>query len=235
MQVISFFTAKGGTGKTTFNMLLASYLKYQLEKRVALLDFDAPEYNLTFCRKRELEFLKSQDNEVDESAFYPIMTVQDLSGGNLEAIAKQIPTLEKTFDYLVMDFKGSLQKGDPVTIMTRFQVLNKVVIPVELDPMIIASMKSLAITFKAHRQDTLLFFNRVHGKERASQYDAVRSWFEEQGCKVAKSQVKTSIGMKRELNGQESFLRSTTCFQSKAIQKVNPGIIGLFNELLGYG
>ena len=37
MQVISFFSAKGGTGKTTFNMLFASYLKYVLGKRVIAL------------------------------------------------------------------------------------------------------------------------------------------------------------------------------------------------------
>ncbi|MBR5399970.1 MAG: ParA family protein, partial [Bacteroidales bacterium] len=34
MKVISFFSAKGGTGKTTFNVLLASYIKYRLGKRV---------------------------------------------------------------------------------------------------------------------------------------------------------------------------------------------------------
>ena len=235
MQVISFFTAKGGTGKTTFNMLLASYLKYQLGKRVALLDFDAPEYNLTFCRQRELEFLKSQGGEVDEGAFFPIMTVRDLTEENLQSVARQVPALASTFDYLVMDFKGSLQRSDPVCIMTQNGVLQKVVIPVELDPMNIASMKSLAIFFQRNGQDALLFFNRVHGKEKPEQYDAVRAWFEGKGCPVARNQVKNYIGMKREQGGQESFLRSTVCFQEKNIQKVTPGIIGLFNELLDYG
>lgn len=235
MQVISFFTAKGGTGKTTFNMLLASYLKYQLGKRVGLFDFDAPEYNLSFCRQRELDFLKSQGGEVDEGQFFPIMTVKDLSEENLNRIARQIPSLEAVFDYLVMDFKGSLQKGDPVTIMTRCRVLNKVVIPVELDPMNIASMKSLAYTFKTHGQDVMLFFNRVHGKENSRQYDAVRAWFEEKRCHVARAQVKNSIGMKREQGEQENFLRSSVSFQEKNIRKVNPGIISLFNELLEYG
>lgn len=44
MFVLSFFSAKGGTGKTTFNMLMASYLKYSLGRRVLLLDADPPEY-----------------------------------------------------------------------------------------------------------------------------------------------------------------------------------------------
>lgn len=52
MKVISFFSAKGGTGKTTFNVLLASYIKYRLDKRVMVLDFDYPEYNLSYMRRR---------------------------------------------------------------------------------------------------------------------------------------------------------------------------------------
>ena len=40
MKVISFFSAEGGTGKTTFNVLLASYIKYRLGKlyRAGLLE-----------------------------------------------------------------------------------------------------------------------------------------------------------------------------------------------------
>ena len=53
MKVISFFSAKGGTGKTTFNVLLASYIKYRLDKRVMVLDFDYPEYNLSYMRRRD--------------------------------------------------------------------------------------------------------------------------------------------------------------------------------------
>ena len=235
MQVISFFTAKGGTGKTTFNMLLASYLKYKLGKRVAMMDFDGPEYNLTFCRSRELEQLSKGDAPVDEKAFYPIIPVRDHSKEYLQALAKMVPQLAKSYDYLIMDFKGSLQMKDPVSVLAQAGVLDKVVIPVELDPMIIASMKSLAQALKANVPKTLLFFNRVHGKEKPEQYEAVRAWFEKNDCKVARSLVKMTIGLKREQSGQESFLRSTVCFQDKTIRKMNPGIIGLFDEVLEYG
>ena len=54
MQVITFFSAKGGTCKTTMNMMFASFLKYHLGKRVLLLDFDSPEFNLSNVRRRDL-------------------------------------------------------------------------------------------------------------------------------------------------------------------------------------
>ena len=60
MKVISFFSAKGGTGKTTFNVLLASYIKYRLCKRVMVLDFDFPEFNLAHMRERDLLYLERE-------------------------------------------------------------------------------------------------------------------------------------------------------------------------------
>ena len=56
MIVVSFFSAKGGTGKTTFNMSMASFLKYHLGKAVIVLDADTPEYNLYNSRVRELDY-----------------------------------------------------------------------------------------------------------------------------------------------------------------------------------
>ena len=53
MRIVSFYSAKGGTGKTTFNLLFASYLRYRLGLRVLFLDFDGPEFNVYFVRQRE--------------------------------------------------------------------------------------------------------------------------------------------------------------------------------------
>ena len=53
MKVVTFFMSKGGTGKTSFNIMFASYLTYILGRRVLVLDVDFPEYNLYFYRERE--------------------------------------------------------------------------------------------------------------------------------------------------------------------------------------
>ena len=71
MIVVSFFSAKGGTGKTTFNMSMASFLKYHLGKAVIMLDADTPEYNLYNSRVRELDY-KRANGGIDESALYPV-------------------------------------------------------------------------------------------------------------------------------------------------------------------
>ena len=68
MKVISFLSAKGGTGKTTFNMLLASYLRYAKGKRVIAIDFDAPENNLSATREREVDALQEKKEAAHDDA-----------------------------------------------------------------------------------------------------------------------------------------------------------------------
>lgn len=233
MKVLSFFTAKGGTGKTTFNMLFASYLKYVQEKRVMVLDLDAPEYSLTCCRDRDIDYLESSGLPCELDSFYPVEAVRDLSEQSIYDLADTIKGLRDQLDWLVLDFKGSFKQGDPVCTLAEEGVLDMIVMPVEIDPMIIASMKSLSTIFQDAGMDALLFFNRVHGKEKPGIYDAVEEWFTGHGCKVSPHRVKGNIAMKREQSGG-TFFRSTVCFPHTAIQKNNPAIIDLFEQICAY-
>lgn len=233
MKVLSFFTAKGGTGKTTFNMLFASYLKYVLGKQVMVLDLDAPEYSLTCCRDRDIDYLNSNGLPCELDSFYPVEAVRDLSEQSIYDLADTIKRLRDRLDWLVLDFKGSFKQGDPVCTLAEEGVLDMIVMPVEIDPMIIASMKSLSTIFQDAGMDALLFFNRVHGKEKPGIYDAVEEWFTSHGCKVSPHRVKGNIAMKREQSGG-TFFRSTVCFPQAAIQKNNPAIIDLFEQICAY-
>lgn len=232
MKVITFFSAKGGTGKTTFNMLFASYLSYQLGKRVMVVDLDVPEYNLTNCRERELAYLKEKELPCDPDNFYTIEAVEDTSETNIRALAAIIRGLRDKLDYLILDFKGSFKSGDPVLILAEENVLDKVIMPMELDPMVIASVKSLSRVFQDNGQDTLLFYNRVHGRENPELYDRLTEWFTKNGCKVSPHKVKGNIAMRRE-QADGAFFRSTVNFPAGAIRKQNPGILDLFDEIIG--
>lgn len=79
MQVISFLSTKSETGKTTFNMLFASYLKYVLDKRVLVIDFDAPENNFASTREREVISLMEKNPGADTSSFYPVRQIKATS------------------------------------------------------------------------------------------------------------------------------------------------------------
>lgn len=233
MKVISFFSAKGGTGKTTFNVLLASYIRYRLEKRVMVLDFDYPEYNLSYMRRRDLRYMEREGILYTDEQLYPIDEVERMNPGQLRGMAQSIRSLSGELDYLLLDFPGSFAADDAVCELVLERAIDLIVIPVELDPMNVASMRTLARILQENRQRTLLFFNRVQGTEPEAAYRHLREWFAQDGATVSEHVVKHSISMKKEMD-EKSHVRSTVAFPLAYANKRNPGIIKLFDEVLEY-
>ena len=133
-----------------------------------------------------------------------------------------------------MDFGGSFEPTDAVCQMAKAKVLNTVIIPVEMDGMAISSAKSLAKVFQSFGQRTILFFNKVHGKEKPELYEALDEWFAKNNLNISKNRVKMAISLKRDSDSDGMFLRSSICFPKKDIKAINPAIINLFDEVVGY-
>lgn len=233
MRVISFFSAKGGTGKTTFNVLLASYIKYRLGKRVMALDFDYPEYNFAYLRRRDMRFMEREGVLFKDDDLYPVERVRKMGAIGLASLSEKIQQLSAELDYMILDFPGSFASEDPVTQLMAEGYIDLMVIPVELDPMIIASMLTLSRLLQDSGQKTLLFFNRVNGNEPKEANHRVREWFAEEGSVISEHFVKQSISMKKEMD-EKSHVRSTVNFPAAYANKCNPGIIKLFDEVLEY-
>ena len=233
MIVVSFFSAKGGTGKTTFNMSMASFLKYHLGKAVIMLDADTPEYNLYNSRVRELDY-KRANGGIDESALYPVWKVLDVTPEGIESLAGKLDALRGSVDYVLIDFPGSCVKDDAIWTFARKGVLDLVVIPVDMDPMVLASALQLAEIFSHTGQKVLLFFNKVHGKIPSEKYDAVAELFRSRGFRMSECRIKNALAMSRDAESGSNYLRSTICFPEKTVRDLNPQLIDLFKEVIGY-
>ncbi len=233
MIVVSFFSAKGGTGKTTFNMSMASFLKYHLGKAVIVLDADTPEYNLYNSRVRELDY-KRKNGGIDESALYPVWKVLDVTPEGIESLAGKLDALRGSVDYVLIDFPGSCVKDDAIWTFARRGVLDLVVIPVDMDPMVLASALQLAEIFTYTGQKVLLFFNKVHGKIPSEKYDAVAELFRSRGFRMSECRIKNALAMSRDAESGSNYLRSTICFPEKTVRDLNPQLIDLFKEVIGY-
>ena len=233
MIVVSFFSAKGGTGKTTFNMSMASFLKYHLGKAVIVLDADTPEYNLYNSRVRELDY-KRKNGGIDESALYPVWKVLDVTPEGIESLAGKLDALRGSVEYVLIDFPGSCVKDDAIWTFARRGVLDLVVIPVDMDPMVLASALQLAEIFTHTGQKVLLFFNKVHGKIPSEKYDAVAELFRSRGFRMSECRIKNALAMSRDAESGSNYLRSTICFPEKTVRDLNPQLIDLFKEVIGY-
>ena len=236
MRTISFFSAKGGTGKTTFNMLLASWLKYEKGLRAAVLDFDSPEFNLSYTRKRELKYLQDKGLTPDEKQLYPILEIEDYeSRKSLQVVRNLMIDAAGSLDVLILDFGGSFNDGDPVLDLVQAGLVDLIVIPLEMDGMILSSGKSLASVLEQLGQKTLLFFNKVHGKEKPQLYVELERWLAEAGLTVSTHRIKNTVKLRRDADNGSNFLRSTVSFPCKEMQEINPELIRLFEEVSGYG
>ena len=61
MKILSFYSEKGGMGKTTFTALFASWLAYVKKEKVIVLDFDFPGYQMYNMRNIDSILLQNGD------------------------------------------------------------------------------------------------------------------------------------------------------------------------------
>lgn len=54
---VAFSNQKGGVGKSTLTVLVASYLYYEMGVKVAIMDCDSPQHSLMGERDRELKMV----------------------------------------------------------------------------------------------------------------------------------------------------------------------------------
>jgi chromosome partitioning protein len=94
-KVISFISRKGGSGKTTNAINLATTL-FSLGKKVLLFETD-PNYTLIASRKMDVFKYKLQENKL-----FPILPSTDIS------VSQEIDKLLKlgTYDYIIVDSAG---------------------------------------------------------------------------------------------------------------------------------
>ena len=67
MKRISIYNEKGGSGKTTVGIMLASYLAYSCGRRVCVLDFDYPTFHFSQIRDQELEILRNPRSQLAQA------------------------------------------------------------------------------------------------------------------------------------------------------------------------
>ena len=97
---IAFSTQKGGAGKTTLTVLVASYLHYVKGYDVAVVDCDYPQYSIAEMRERDLRMATDDD-------YYKSMAYEQFTrlGKKMYPVIKSLP--EKASETA----KALLQKG----------------------------------------------------------------------------------------------------------------------------
>ena len=153
-KIISVAGQKGGCGKSSITVLLASMLAYKYGKKVLVIDADYIQHTLQNCREDDINAVK-EGRDAKKSGYSLVnKTKADIyeaylanKGESLEpyeiietpmemgVINEQLERA-KDYDFVVVDMPGSVEHDDYFRIISKFDV---VFVPFTADPFVFNS------------------------------------------------------------------------------------------------
>lgn len=242
---IAFSTQKGGAGKTTLTVLMASYLYYMKGYDVAVVDCDYPQFSIKDMRERDLKNIErnpylrklayDQFRHIGKRA-YPI--VGSRPDNAMEAVKPFIES-ETPPDFIFFDLTGTVNNLDLIkTVAT----MDYIFCPIAADRFVMeSSLKyasiindTLVTTGKSNIKGIRLLWNMVDKREKTDLYDIYEKVIAGMGLEVLNTCLPDSKRFRKEGSeeGDRPFFRSTLLPPDKALAK-GSGIDDLAEEILG--
>ncbi|WP_289759148.1 ParA family protein [uncultured Duncaniella sp.] len=243
---IAFSTQKGGAGKTTLTVLMASYLYYVRGLKVLVVDCDYPQYSIKEMRDRDVEILSinstfkknfMEQRERIQRDPYPILITKPEDA--LDRARAIIETGNEDYDLVLFDLPGTI--NNPGVAKT-VSLMDYIFCPVAADKLILES--SLAFAMKVRDEimtvsgcsvkDMYMLWNLVDAREKTDLYERYEEVFEEQMLQTLKTRLPDAKKYRREgsKDAARAVFRSTLLPPDKNLLK-GSRLVELADEILG--
>lgn len=204
-KVIAFATQKGGAGKSTITVHVASALCYIYGYKVAIVDCDYPQNTVSVYRKKDNQLLVS-DPAIQRRMLKQAIRPYPIVISSVEKAVDSIDKLEQQgFDFILVDTPGTINiTGLPELL----RMVQYIFLPMEADLGTIAStigyMQILRGFLKSTQPDpdesNLLsyhaFWNRYVKSEKRATYDKTEQLFADKELPLLASKVELLISYK---------------------------------------
>ncbi|WP_407503332.1 ParA family protein [Elizabethkingia miricola] len=208
--IIAFSTQKGGVGKSTFTVLIASILHYRMGYQVAVFDCDFPQYSLLQMRERDLkivmqnETLKTlahkQFKRINKKA-YPIF--QSRTDLVLEEMGAYLNRSEIAPDIIFLDLPGTVNTAGILKTLTNVHYIFS---PITADRVVLESTLSFTdvltnVLMKENQtgiRSINLFWNQVDGRERTLLYKNYSKVISDLGLQLMETTITDSKRFRKE-------------------------------------
>ena len=171
-KVISVVSQKGGVGKTTITALLASVLFFHYRFKVAIIDADYAQFCLFKRREDELELVKKSEKlHAAYQLLYKDRDPYPIFRFRLHHCAEQLEKLKPHFDYIFLDFAGSMNQTG---ILDTYRLINHFLIPILKDKYSLKSaiefyeVINSAVRTHPNFESCHLFFNNIPLRNQAN-------------------------------------------------------------------
>ncbi len=207
---ISICNQKGGVGKSTFTVLLASYLHYIVGHDVLVVDCDYPQWSVHAQRERELSLIEHDD-------YHKLLLVRQFkaTGRKLWPVLKCMPPeapeeVERLLQsgyhprIILYDLPGTVNTEGVIRLLAS---LDAVFVPMKADKVVMESTLSFArsLTTNLAQDPTLtlrsvyLFWTMIDRRERTPLYDQYEAVIRKLGLSLMTTHIPYRSKFSKEL------------------------------------
>lgn len=241
-KFVAFSTQKGGAGKTTLTVLVASYLHYVRGYNVAVIDCDFPQHSIFEMRERDFSMVEGDEyykgmayeqfTRLEGKKAYPV-----IQSDTKEAIADAEHLLPQgDYDFIFFDLPGTLNNSDLIYTLAK---MDYIIAPISADRLVLESTLDYMITVrddimgsgKADIKGIYLLWNLVDGREKSELYEVYEAVIKELDFPVLKTFVPNSLRFRREQSANHKALFRSTLFPMDKSLVKGSNIDALADEL----
>lgn len=228
-KYVAFSTQKGGAGKTTLTVLVASYLHYVKGYNVAIIDCDHPQYSISGIRSRDTEatvkdahYKKMAYEQIKKLNKKPYPVTKSKAEDALE-VAEKMKAKHPTLDFIFFDLPGTANNNDVICLVSK---MNHIFTPIIADRVVLTSSIGYAKTIseafitigRGNVKSIHLVWNMVDGREKTELYDTYEKVFAEHALSVLKTFLPDSKRFRKETaNERKAVFRSTVFPADKSL------------------
>lgn len=209
--LVAFSTQKGGIGKSTLTVLIASYFHYVKGYNVGVVDCDYAQFSIYNMRNRDREIVTAIDhyklmayNQLKKTKKKTYPVVKAKASEAIDAAEQLIKDSPEDLDIIFFDLPGTLNSDG---ILHTISTLNYIIAPISADRMVLQSTLEYAAlinekvitTGKGNIEGLYLLWNMVDARERTNLYDAYDKIIAELGLQVMKNVLPETKRYRHEL------------------------------------
>ena len=239
---VAFSTQKGGAGKTTLTVLVASYLHYVKGYNVAVIDCDFPQHSIAEMRERDIKMSMDDDH-------YKLMAYEQFSAlgkkayeviesspeNAMEDAQEVIEVLQP--DFVFFDLPGTI--NNPAVVHT-LSLMDYIIAPISADRLVLESTLQYVITVndalitpgKAKIKGLYLLWNLVDGREKTELYEVYEDVIDKLGFPLFKTFLPDSKRFRREQSVNHKALFRSTLFPADRALVRGSNLDALIDEML---
>lgn len=240
---VAFSTQKGGAGKTTLTVLVASYLHYVKGYTVAVIDCDYPQHSIAEMRERDFKMCENDEYykgmlyeqyvKLEHKKAYPVV-----ESNTKDALtdAEEL-TQEGEYDFIFFDLPGTLNNEGLVRTIAS---MDYIIAPIAADRLVLESTLDYLITVrdnivstgKTNIKGIYLLWNLVDGREKSDLYEVYEAVIRDLGFPLMKTFVPNSLRFRKEQSVSHKALFRSTLFPADKSLVKGSNVETLTDELL---